>query len=398
MLLRNLQPASFRGARFLVPNDEIDEGRNAISHEYPDASYRYVEDNGVIPARFRLRAVLHGDNLPGKLSRLRTALMRPGPGVLKHPYLGTQFVQVDGTYSVTREDRDSGVIELDLKFAVTGAPIFPGLVSGIPAVVSGLVGSAITAAYESFLLAYRTPASPTSAVKLKETFQAVGLSIISEFGEATDAGDQIHAKAGTIAQTIGVANPYLVPAFRDPFGYDGLTDKDLVDGFQSIIEASDLWQAQADLIPTTTVDWILRRQSVRSVAEFVTFAASSALAEAMAGRTYTTSDEVDLDEQRLLSAYNRVIDLSLEQEHITAYSAIYVATSDILSEAAVRLPKIAAIPVVNTPASVLAYQLYEADGLNAALVSARAQSIVDINENLNPTLLAGDVSVLTEAA
>lgn len=398
MLLHNLQPASFRGAPFLVPSDDSEEGRNSVVHEYPDSSMRYVEDNGRIPPCFSLRALLHGDNLPGKLNRLRSALNKPGPGVLKHPYYGTQFVSVDQTYRVKREDRDSGVIELNIKFIVTGPPALPGLVSGIAALVTGLAISAVTDAFRAFTGQFIAPGSATSATVVSEALQSVAEVMDQAFGQATSAPVRLYDNAFALVSRIENAEPLLIEAFREPFADGSLSNRELVKGFQKIAEAAATLSLEASVAEVNTIDRIERQASKALIGMFCEFAAFCSMADAMAGRNYLTGDEVDADEQLLTATYETVQERGLPAEQHAQMADIYTAASEVLQNSAVRLPRLTEVDAENTPASVLAYQIYERDGMTNAVIPDRIQQIVDLNLNQDPCLLAGSTTVLTRVA
>lgn len=163
--LRDLQPASFKGARFLVPKDHLDLGRNTVLHKYPakPGNGQYAEDNGGIPNEFHLTAYLHGPNLQSDWASLKSALNSPGPGTLNHPWDGNRLCQHHGPAKVTRDDKDSGVLEITLTFYETlGAGVFPSIAGVIAASISGLAGNAIASALGSFAANFQLPQSATS--------------------------------------------------------------------------------------------------------------------------------------------------------------------------------------------------------------------------------------------
>lgn len=391
MLPSDLQAASFRGARFLVPRDESEEGRNAVCHEYPDASFRYVEDNGYIPPRFTLPAVLHGPDLGSKLQRLRSALNAPGPGVLKHPHYGTQFVQVDGTYKVSRDDRSAGTIELEIKFAVTGAPVLPGLLSGIAAVVTGLAASAIVLMFQEFQAEFdRTAsASVTTHTATAGALFDVADVLDRSFGRSTDAASRIANEATFMVRNPEILKNLLVAAYRDPFDDDSLSTRELIDGFSATAAAAALVSESALTINASTAD-LARRQSALMVLGATLEAASMAcLADAMASHAYSTGEEIDRDEQALANLVDAVQSRELSATVHEAITKIYLAASNVLRDVDVRLPRIAEIATAPIPASVLAYQLYESD--------ADLMRLVDLNLSKDPILMQGPVSALSIA-
>ena len=388
MLLDDLQAAKFRGAPFLVPSDETEEGRNAICHEYPDASFRYVEDNGRIPPKFTLSAVLAEPGLPAKLNRLRSALNAPGPGVLKHPHYGTQFVQVDGTYRVKREDRQAGVIELEIKFAVTGAPILPGLVSGVAALVTGLAATAVTSMFTAFTKSYGNPSGAVTLATVSSAVASVASQMNASFGQASDAPSRIMTSAGLFARSGARLGPLLISSFRDPFDDDAMSSRALIKGFRAVsVIGSDISDDAAAITPSTA-DLSIRSSCLAILGASIEAAAFACIADAMAGHDYTTADEVEADEDLLTEAFEQAQARELDDSVHSALAQIHTAASEVLRDVAVRLPRISTMSIEPIPASVLAYQLYEDD--------SDVMTIVDLNLDKDPVLMASPVIVLSQ--
>lgn len=389
MLPADLQPASFKGAPFLVPHDEVEEGRNAVTHEYPDASFRYVEDNGLIPPKFSISAILHGADLPAKLNRLRSALNSPGPGLLKHPYYGAQFVQVDGCFKVRRDDKQAGVIELEIKFAVTGPPMLPGIVSGIAAVVTGLSTSALTTMFAAFTATYGSPRAAGTLSRAATAISTFAATLNQSFSSAGDGPVRLMANAGNLARNIADAEPIFYDAFRAPFDDDTIPSRDLVLGFDAAGQVAAEIADEASAISATTLDLAIRRSALMALGATLQAASFVSLADAMAGNTYTTSESVEADEMRLTEAFalvqGRELDASVHEDMVS----IHTAASEVLRDAAVRLPRLTTIETSPIPASILAYNLYESD--------ATLATIVDLNLDRDPVLMFGPVTAMTVA-
>jgi prophage DNA circulation protein len=240
MLMAELAPASFRGVRFLVPKDNGEEGRNIISHNYVDSSVRYNEDNGAHAPTFHITAILHGLNLRAQLNRLRDALNKPGPGTLNHPYLGSWTCSAVGPYKYEREDEDSGVIKLDLKFSVTGEPIFPGIVTGIAAVVSGLAGAAVANIATSFVSSFGAGAmSPVSRDVIAAQIQNIGNTVDTAFA-TSPAALQMISSAKNLASDPAALVALLASAVRSPVqaDLDTVSPSRLVAGYQTLFDVA----------------------------------------------------------------------------------------------------------------------------------------------------------------
>lgn len=396
MLLADLQAASFRGAPFLVPSDDTQEGRNAIKHRYPDASFLYAEDNGLLPPEFKLTAILHGKGLPGKLSRLRRALNQPGPGVLKHPHYGTQFVQVDGKYIVKRSDKESGVVTLIIKFVVTGPPRNPGTVSGVAAYVTGLAGTAITQLFEAFQKEFGAPKSRVSTQEINDVLSYIAGELLT-FGSATNAPSGMLARSDFYIRNTDQLVPLLVQSYRDPFEDRTISTAKLVDGFSSIADAgTTIFVDASGIIPSTT-DLQSRKTTIEAFGKYTEAAALASIADAMAARDYTTANEVESDEDRLTDLFETTQERELPTDIHRQLMEIYVATSEILRDVAVRLPRVTEIDIGPIPASALAYQLYENNGMTNGLVESRVQTLVDLNLSQDPSFLTTNATVLVEA-
>ena len=396
VMLRDLRPASFRGARFLCPHDTAEEGRNTIDHRYPDSSLRYAEDNGYIPPEFKMTCVLHGNSVLSDFSALRSALNRPGPGTLHHPWYGTQFCAVKGPWRVKREDRETGVLELEVCFLVTGPAVFPGRTSAIAALVTGLSAQFVGELFTLFQNAYGTPAmSAVTETFMAKQVTAVAETFVTAFGSVeavqTAAGHLISAPERYATSAPMLSNE-LTALFRGPFEDISATytGQDIVNGMAQAASQATQMHAVAAAIPTTgltaTLDYQVRSRSLYTYATFIQLACLSSMAEAMAGTTYTTVDGVASAERQLLALYEAIPTETLPSDTAAAIAKIVAAAMDVLRQEELQLPNIGWLDVPQFPASVLTYMLYDADD--------RTDTLVDLNAGINPALFDGAVNIL----
>jgi hypothetical protein len=270
-------------------------------------------------------------------------------------------------------------------------------VSGIAALVSGLASSAVTRAFDAFVAQYRVPRSVASALVLADSIRDIATSLDVSFGLATTAPSRLYDRADTYARFVSTARSLFIDSFRVPFELDDLSNRDLVKGFDAVAIEAAAVSAQAAAINPTTIDRSDRQISQETIGMFCEFAAFCSMADAMAGRAYTTGEEVESDEALLTETYGRIQERGLPAEQHADMSDIYTATSEVLRDIGVRLPRTSMIDAKNLPASVLAYMLYEQDGMNNGVILERLQQIVDLNLNQDPCLLAKDTRVLTRA-
>lgn len=141
-----------------------------------------------------------------------------------------------------------------------------------------------------------------------------------------------------------------------------------------------------------TLDQEARQVALFMLGAFTKAAAFCGLCQAVATRSYTTSDQVEADEVDLTDRFEILQGLGLPADVHRKLRDLLTATSEVLNDVAVRLPHLDTVDVVLTPASVLAYELYESDD--------NLQSLVDLNigdSPLNPLLYHGAAAVLVSS-
>lgn len=389
--LFEMRSASFRGVRFLVPHGEIDEGRHAVVHNYPDAAFRYVEDNGLIPPDFKVHAVVHGASSVAWLNQLRGALNRPGPGTLIHPFYGRQTVQVVGPYKVRHTDKTAGVITLDIHFAVTGPAAFPAALSGIAAVIPGMAAAALAQLVSAFAggwsfgqgLAATTHAAVASALGLvaatvDDTFSAASAvsGVTAVLAEAPSLAIADGAVLGAGLETIATA----------PFEDGAIDTRHLWPGYRGLAAAGASLAATAAAINPSTLDLAERRLAIERLATAAATAAFIGLCRAAVETEHATAAEV-VETIAVLDTENATLaGREMAREVRDAVDALLSETVAVLMAEQITLPEVVSLAVYEMPASVLAYRLTDAtDDLPL---------LVGLNEGRNPVLYDGPVSVL----
>jgi hypothetical protein len=236
MLPKDIQSASYKGVGFLCPKDKIEQGRNTVLHRWPDSNVQYAEDNGFTPPEYKLTIILADPNLLGKVAALRRVLNSPGPGTLKHPYVGSKQCSVKGPWSADRDDHDAGVWTAEVCFVETVGAIFPALISGIPAVVSGLAASTIASISSQFAGVFGAgPLSAVSRVAIGAGVGAIGSSLSSAFGASLGVSTLVNQAQSMADQPDRIAT-LLSSAVTDPLTSDVFTAAQLVQGMKAVSE------------------------------------------------------------------------------------------------------------------------------------------------------------------
>ena len=413
--LQELIPASFRGVRFLTPKGNVESGRHAIKHEYPDSNTRYVEDNGRIVPDLKLTCVIHGPDALARLRSFERALQTPGPGTLMHPILGRQFVQ-PGKYHYAHEDSSVGVYSVECEFHVTGPPSFPGQISGIAAAISGLSASTVGSMFKAFSAGFDIgSASQITQASVAGNLTSVATVLATSYGSVSGVivgADTIgrtpealladpEALAGILQSMVRA--PFAAPAtaiVRRAISY-GATEPVAVDtDARAVVTQDQLWSGFRDLrdagraivdeaaaMTANTLDLATRQTAKLQIGTTVEQVAFACLCEASAGKTYQTADLVANDIDTLTTIHSAIVDIERtapdERKQLTN---LLTETVRVLEKKQVTVPRVTQYRTSNIPASVLAYQAYETDDNLFTLVA--------LNAGRNPILYDGVVSIL----
>ncbi|WP_447077669.1 DNA circularization protein [Shewanella algae] len=116
--------ASFRGVAFLLEEADGESGRRAVPHSYPKKEVGYTEDNGKVLTRENITGRVLGDDYLQQLEAILTALNKPGPGELVHPWFGIRKVQI-GRVSHKLVNRIDGTATFSFEVFEVGENLFP---------------------------------------------------------------------------------------------------------------------------------------------------------------------------------------------------------------------------------------------------------------------------------
>jgi prophage DNA circulation protein len=108
---------------FLVDTDSVPVGRRTQLHEFPQRDQPFVEDLGRRTRRYKFTGFVAGDDCLAQRDRLLTALDKPGPGELVHPWFGRLTVTA-GECEVSHARNELGLVRFSLEF-VDGMLAFP---------------------------------------------------------------------------------------------------------------------------------------------------------------------------------------------------------------------------------------------------------------------------------
>ena len=117
------QGASFRGVPFWLDADSVNVGRRTQLHEFPQRDQPFVEDLGRRTRQYTFNGFVVGDDCLSQRDKLLTALDKPGPGELVHPWFGRLTVTA-GDCEVSHARNEMGMVRFNLVF-IDGMLAFP---------------------------------------------------------------------------------------------------------------------------------------------------------------------------------------------------------------------------------------------------------------------------------
>ncbi|WP_165184708.1 DNA circularization protein [Caulobacter soli] len=117
---------SFRGAAFLIQDDDHQFGRRVELHEYPLRALPWPEDLGREARRWTVDCYVLGDDYMTARDALIVACETEGPGTLVHPYFGVRVVAFLGG-RCRQSAREGGLAVFSLEFVEAGEHAAPAV-------------------------------------------------------------------------------------------------------------------------------------------------------------------------------------------------------------------------------------------------------------------------------
>jgi prophage DNA circulation protein len=135
-----LYKPSYLGVTFKYTTGTNTAGRKVVVHEFPNKTFRYIEDLGNNLRTFSITGLVDGEDgndwLANKAA-LEKALTTEGIGLLVHPFYGNVNCVCTG-YTVTDDDKEIGTTIFEMNFAEANLNIFPTIISKFASFVANL--------------------------------------------------------------------------------------------------------------------------------------------------------------------------------------------------------------------------------------------------------------------
>lgn len=373
---------SFRGARFVVPENDLEFGRRKQVHEYPKRDTPYVEDIGRKARRFSVQVFVDGsitaddDYIPAR-DALIAAIEEAGPGTLVHPWYGA--LRVDVVESSVREStREGGRAAFQLAFVEAGEAIFPTATVQTASQVEAAADAALETVQADFAQAWDVDKLPGfSLVELAAELDRTLADVERWVAGAVDSvAAEIRAPGNMAAALIGAVRR-MADAAAAPLRAIAL--------YKTLFGAG----ASSPAVPTTTPT---RRRQAAATAALHAAVQRSAVIEACRASSradYPARDDAlavrvslldALDEQ--MEAVDAVTGAPVADEVYQGLAALRAAVAEDLRVRGARLPEARHVTFGATlPALVVAYRVHGD--------AARDAEIVDRNRIRHPGFVPG---------
>lgn len=372
---------SFRGVKFLTESMTTTFGRRVATYELPfDESGVAHVDLGRCPRKFKIRAILLGEDYDRERNDLIAALEKPGAGLLVHPTLGRFQVIIKDDIQITESTENGGMAEIDFSAVEARDPVPP---AG-PGSLLDAVRDARDAASDNLLVKLLTEGPDFLTQDLFDTLDSVARDL-------TILNAQINAwlsVPGNLASRIDRISQQLAELLDTPRKFfdaidnffaslmasisrvvDAASQEDLPASVRqsalkrAVLRLADLGSSAPAIPPTNTAT---RRQQRENRAALLHAMRTSALANAAASlaeippASRTEALDLSLTIAREIST---LADGDVEGVEVTAdmYEALKNLASAVeqLADASGADGTVQLISVPQaTPAVVLAYQLY----------------------------------------
>lgn len=392
-LLDELQPASFKGVTFLIDSTSTTGGRKTVTHEYPNADRRYVEDLGKLQETFSITGIISGSNYIAQRDNLIRVLNEGGRGELVHPFFGSVQV-VAKPYTLSENLTDLGVARFSMTFEKADESIFPSISSNNTSLINqkvsdlaDLVGTDLASIF-SVRKQY-----PLNFISAKDILNGFADSIGINADNVLKVADEISSFSGFLLGFTENINdninnpPNLASEFNLLFQSFSTIGRNVRDQFE-LLENLFSYGSGETPIAQTTVQNVERETNRQIINSAVNISALTYAYNTATQLTYTTEEDIaeigaELDTQfDYIMSNNNVTD-----DTIQALKNLRVEVKKFLEQEQVNTYKISTILTKEIPMTILCYNYYGSVD--------NTQTLLNLNETINPTFVEGNTKILT---
>lgn len=383
--------ATYNGVEFAYQDSNVTGGRKTVTHEYPNADNRYVEDLGLLEKKFSVSAWTD-DNVDYSVrDSLIEELDRSGIGTLIHPRYGEQNVVVVG-YTINDNIRQLGISQFNIEFEVASLNTLPDQQAGNKGFLSNLKDNILGENKEVFDNAWKAVINSKDAFdSANRTLKQVGRRIrrasqvaqgsVDTFGDFTTSINEIINSSASLIQTPSVLSTKLQTSFNNlSVGYNN--SQDLFDVCRDMFGFDEKDQ---DVIGNSSTSNDIRNNQDQ-LNNFVNASVLALAYNAAANINYSTLSNLNQAISDLENGYQSLPNLNRNVRKLIIDAR--VEANKIFSQLAISLPRVIEYEIKNpTTLNVLVYSLYGSLELK--------NQIRDLNQFIDTSDIRGRIKILS---
>lgn len=359
------QKGSFRGVEFEIDGGDASFGRRNVPHEYPLRDKPYVEDLGRKTRRFRIDAVLVGEDYMDRRDALIAAIEQPGPGKLVHPHYGEMQVSVED-FAVQESSAQGGMARLVIAVVEAGEFTFPSAQPDTRRQVEQRSQQLQAAGAEGFGSRFSIGGLPAFAVASPSALVGQLLGQVRSLGDLPLASALQRAALGVLVGGLQgqlgglLAQPLsLATAVFGLFGQLRATMPTAATGATAFQRLATFGHGLPGIVATTPTR---QREAANQglLIELVRVAAVAEAARAVAGVQFESFEQAQELRDGLVDAVDAIAEAT---SHDPSYDALMdlraILVRDINTRGADLARSVQYVPPATVPAIVVAYGLYE---------------------------------------
>lgn len=396
MGIRDLQlyPASYRGIPFNFTTGSNTAGRKTVTHEFPNKTFRFIEDLGKNLRTLTITGLVHGILWLQHKKDLEEALNTEGIGVLRHPFYGDINCVCTG-YTVTDDDKEIGVATFEMTFAEANENIFPAATGDNASAIAnfsrqmyGKIGNYIQNNF--FIQFFRNIQDSGNQLKLFE-------QELKAIGDLSNASSDAKASFDVLLGTFG-KQAYILPQQPNLLG-EQLPN--LVDSFDSLSQTVDdrdninnkLFGFGEDATPITleSPENVEKDRNRKIINGSVNGIALANLYENAVLLDYQDDQQLNAKIDDLEDKYERLVfgsNNSLDDESLDNMQALRDEWRKFYEQLRLTINKVIQVETKKMPLKVMVYQHYgNIDNFDI---------IMQLNNINNPALIEGTFSILSQ--
>jgi|GEM_PF-4076461 len=397
-ILNSLEVASFRGAEFLYSAGSVSAGRKTVVFEYPNKSFRVVEDLGGLLKTFQITGIITGRDFEyfERRSNLINELERESDGELIHPFFGRINVTPQ-TYTVSESPSTLGVATFTMTFLQSRPASLPTLSQDNSARINQLSADLFDQISAEISAKWFVTQGFINNVQN-------AINLLNDINRFISLTPQLFpGLVGTLSQFFDALNVFkdLTPRLVDsPEELSTqLTDLYLqadslgTSAIDRVRIANNLFNfdSRFDEIRTTTAGLTERRRDTKLLDLAVNSMALSNAYRSIPQIEFETQDEIDLVTKALEGQYRSIIqkneDLTLEKDTIRTIAAMRNEVRLYFDRQGTTTSKIITVNTKRTTLKELVYRYYgDLDNLD---------TVQNLNNFAAPRFIEGDVKILS---